>query len=178
MRIAVDMDEVMADTFSKQLEWLASNRNLMINRELFQGKSLEAVLDSDDYSALINAMHEPGFFANLPEMEHASSVLEELYAQHEIYVVTAAMEFPSSFSAKYEWLRTQFPFISPDRMVFCGDKSIINADCMLDDNPKNLTSFSGYGVLFSAPHNLEEQRFRRVDSWKLFQIHVDQLQQL
>jgi len=49
--------------------------------------------------------------------------------------------------------------------VFCGDKSIINADYLVDDTPRNLSRFNGEGILFSAHHNVYETRFRRVDSW-------------
>jgi len=49
--------------------------------------------------------------------------------------------------------------------VFCGDKSIIRADYLIDDNPRQLERFSGTGILYDAPHNAMVTGFRRVKSW-------------
>jgi len=49
--------------------------------------------------------------------------------------------------------------------VFCGDKSIIAADFMIDDDPKHFRNFGGEGIVYTAPHNILETRFRRVNDW-------------
>ena len=36
------------------------------------------------------------------------------------------------------WLRRHFPFIAPSNIVFCGDKSIVDADYLIDDRPRHL----------------------------------------
>ncbi|WP_338021727.1 5' nucleotidase, NT5C type [Bacillus pakistanensis] len=35
--------------------------------------------------------------------------------------------------------------------MFCGDKSIILADYLINDNVKNFKRFNGKGILFTAP---------------------------
>jgi 5'(3')-deoxyribonucleotidase len=50
--------------------------------------------------------------------------------------------------------------------VFCGNKSILRADYLIDDQPKNLLHFEGQGLLYSAPHNLTATSFTRVDNWQ------------
>jgi 5'(3')-deoxyribonucleotidase len=52
---------------------------------------------------------------------------------YDIFITTAAMEFPSSFTAKYEWLKEHFDFLNEMNFVFCGDKSIICADFLMRD---------------------------------------------
>jgi 5'(3')-deoxyribonucleotidase len=76
------------------------------------------------------------------------------------------MAVPNSLGSKYRWLQRHFPFIPPTRYVFCGDKSILLADYLIDDLPKNLLRFDGYGLLYSAPHNLAATGFVRVDNWQ------------
>jgi 5'(3')-deoxyribonucleotidase len=56
--------------------------------------------------------------------------------------------------------------------VFCGDKSILNADYLIDDNGYNFDGFRGEGLLFDAPHNAHETRGRRVHSWQIFCCRV------
>jgi 5'(3')-deoxyribonucleotidase len=75
------------------------------------------------------------------------------------------MEHPSSFSAKYEWLKENFPFLSDRNFVFCGDKSIIHADYLIDDSVRHFERFVGQGILYSAPHNLNEEGYVRVNNW-------------
>jgi hypothetical protein len=41
-------------------------------------------------------------------------------------IVSAAMEVPNSFAAKYAWLQKHFPFVPAIHFVFCGDKTIVN----------------------------------------------------
>jgi 5'(3')-deoxyribonucleotidase len=75
------------------------------------------------------------------------------------------MDVPCSFNAKFEWLQRHFPFIPTKRIVFCGDKSIVAADYLIDDNLRHLASFRGEGILYTAPHNVNETRYRRVNNW-------------
>ncbi|NGP45065.1 hypothetical protein G4V62_08875 [Bacillaceae bacterium SIJ1] len=76
------------------------------------------------------------------------------------------MEVPASFDAKYQWLKEHFPFLPEENFVFCGDKSIIHADYLIDDNPKQLRAFSGTGLLYAAPHNDHINDFTRVANWQ------------
>jgi 5'-nucleotidase len=49
--------------------------------------------------------------------------------------------------------------------VFCGNKSILRADSLIDDLPRNLQRFEGTGLLYTAPHNLGATGFTRVNNW-------------
>ena len=80
---------------------------------------------------------EPTFFRDLAVMKDSQEVIKELSEYYEIFITTAAMEFPTSFTAKYEWLKEHFSFLNDMNFVFCGDKSIINADYLIDDNVRH-----------------------------------------
>jgi 5'(3')-deoxyribonucleotidase len=43
--------------------------------------------------------------------------------------------------------------------------SIIAADILVDDNARHFERFLGQGLLFSAPHNLSEARYPRLNDW-------------
>jgi 5'(3')-deoxyribonucleotidase len=89
-----------------------------------------------------------------------------LQDRYDVFVSTAAMDVPCSFSAKYHWLQRHFPFIPTSNIVFCGDKSIVAADFLIDDNTRHLSNFRGEGIVYTAPHNITESRFRRVNNWE------------
>jgi 5'(3')-deoxyribonucleotidase len=113
------------------------------------------------------------FFRVLPVMPHAQRVLERLQSRYDIFIATAAMEVPSSFTAKFDWLAEHFPFIPSSNIVFCGNKSILRADFLIDDNPRQLRLFQSgtaaesprEGILFTSPANINVTGFRRVDTW-------------
>jgi 5'-nucleotidase len=93
-------------------------------------------------------------------------VLKALSSRFEIFIATQAMTVPNSLGPKYRWLQRYFPFIPCTNYVFCGNKSILRADYLIDDLPRNLLRFEGQGLLYSAPHNLTATGFTRVNNWQ------------
>lgn len=162
--IAIDMDEVMADFSTKHLSQFNTKYQDTLTIEDLQGTRLRQLRPhmAAEITAIID---EDNFFRDLNVMEGSQEVIRELSNNYKIYITTAAMEHPSSFQAKYEWLCEHFSFISPMNYVFCGDKSIINADYLIDDNSRNFKEFRGQGLLFTAPHNRDETGYTRVNNW-------------
>ena len=109
------------------------------------------------------------FYLSMPEVldigDGSQDALLELSRHHDIYITSAAMEVPSSFADKFQWMEKNFPFIPPSRMVFCGDKNIVNADVLIDDRSRHFKGFRGTGILFTAPHNARETADLRADNW-------------
>ena len=91
--------------------------------------------------------------------------LKTLQNNHEVFITTAAMFVPNSFKAKYEWIKKHLPFFETKRIVFCGDKSIISADYLIDDHIHNFENFKGRGLLFSALHNELDTWPDRLSGW-------------
>lgn len=162
MRIIVDMDEVLADTYNEFGRRYAERFGTSPEPAMLAGKKYYDLPGAAD---LRNAMYEPGFFRHLPVMENAVPVMEELYARHEIFIVTTATEFKYSMLDKWEWLHEHFPFIHHSRMVFCGSKAIVHGDVMIDDKDRNLATFNGTGLLFDSPHNAFTKGYQRVHNW-------------
>jgi 5'-nucleotidase len=164
-RLIIDMDETIADSLSRQLEWYERDASQPILPEQLNGRHLHQAV-GEEHAPMVRAYpHHQDFFHDLPLLDGAQDALLKLSEHYDIYIATAAMEFPLSFAPKFEWLRRHFPFISPMRYIFCGDKSVLKADYLIDDTAQHLEGFHGEGLLFTAPHNLHEERFRRVDSW-------------
>ncbi|WP_246516538.1 5' nucleotidase, NT5C type [Salicibibacter cibarius] len=110
-------------------------------------------------------LNEPSFFSDLSIIKGSQEVIRDLQIEYEIFITTAAMEHPTSFEPKYQWLKKNFEFLSDLNFVFCGDKSIINADYLIDDNARHFKKFRGQGILFTAPHNIKETSYVRVNDW-------------
>ena len=164
-RICIDMDEVMADAVAEHLRRYNEDFDENLTPADLHGKWLWDVVSRDRHDALEAYLRSADFFAVLSVMPEAQRVVRALGERYEVFIATAAMEVPTSFNAKYDWLGRHFPFIAPSHIVFCGDKSILRADFLIDDNPRQLRRFGGEGILFSSPHNAGVTGFRRVRDW-------------
>ena len=165
LRICVDMDEVIADTLSEHLRRYNEASLEEITLADLWGKGLWDVVSTDRQELLRELLHAEDFFENLPVMPDAPEVLRNLAGRFEIFIATQAMSVPNSFGPKYRWLQRHFPFLPPTQFVYCGDKSILRADYLIDDLPRNLLRFVGTGLLYSAPHNQAATGFTRVANW-------------
>lgn len=165
-RIAVDMDEVIADSLARFQEWYGLEFRLTMTNEQLRGKKIYNAVAPEHQQALRAYPNRPGFFKNLPIIADSQQVLREMSQRHELFIATAAMEFPNSFVDKYDWLKQHFSFIPWRNIVFCGSKNVINADYLIDDSPYNFEGFRGEGLLFDAPHNALEAKYRRVHNWQ------------
>ena len=165
-RICVDMDEVMADTLAEHLRRYNQTFDEAVTPQDLAGKGLFEITPVDRRQQLRAFLDAEDFFEDLALMPGAQDVLQQLSARFDIFIATQAMAVPNSLGSKYRWLQRHFPFIPPTRYVFCGDKSILRAEYLIDDLPKNLLRFEGPGLLYTAPHNLTATGFLRVDNWQ------------
>jgi 5'-nucleotidase len=164
-RILIDMDHVMADVTSHFIKWYKEATCTEVSREELLGRPEDEAFPQ---SQLIrNFLHTPGFFRTAPVIADSQEVIEELNEIYDLFIVSAAMEFPQSLREKYDWLREHFPFILWQQIIFCGSKRPVSGDYMIDDHFKNLNYFKGEKILFSATHNINIQGagFTRVNSW-------------
>ena len=112
MVIFVDMDDVIADTYGKHIE--------MYNEEYKQCLSL-AHFESGEVWQNVPEMHQDsirrhartdGFFRNLEPIKNSIAIMKELCEKHEVYIASAATQFPNSLREKSDWLDQYFPFIT------------------------------------------------------------------
>jgi 5'(3')-deoxyribonucleotidase len=175
--IAVDMDEVIADALGEHLNRynrdFANDQTAPLTLDDLCGRRLWQVVPAERHHLIDNYLRDADFFRVLGVMPHAQRVLERLQSRYEVFIASAAMEVPTSFVAKYDWLAEHFPFIPTSHIVFCGDKSILRADYLIDDNPRQLALFQDSqnggtfreGIIYTSPSNIDITGYRRVDDW-------------
>jgi len=165
-RICVDMDEVIADTLAEHLRRYNEAFDESVTAEDLAGKGLWEIAPQDRQTELRAFLDAEDFFEVLDVIPGAQAVLKDLSQRFEIFIATQAMAVPNSLGPKYRWLQRHFSFIPPTHYVFCGNKSILRADFLIDDQPRNLQRFEGTGLLYTAPHNLTATGFARVNNWR------------
>jgi 5'(3')-deoxyribonucleotidase len=165
-RLCIDMDETIADTATGYLARYNSEHGTSLSKADLIGRTIYEVVHADHRESITAYFHSEDFFVDLPVIAESQRVIASLASKYQVFIASAAMEFPNSFTPKYRWLERHFPFLDPMRFVFCGDKSILHADYLIDDSAYHFKNFCGEGILFSAPHNHGVQGYRRVESWQ------------
>ncbi|MBZ9729372.1 5'(3')-deoxyribonucleotidase [Salegentibacter sp. JZCK2] len=162
--IAIDMDGVLADVEAHFISWYERDYGEKFSKQDLKGKSEENAFPKKGMVKKFASTEI--FFRTVPVMDGAVEAVKKLQENYEIYIVSAAMEFPQSLVEKRAWLEEHFPFIHWKNIVFCGDKSIIDTDIMLDDHLKNLDYFKGETIMFSAFHNVNFNNHKRAENWQ------------
>lgn len=162
--IAVDMDHVIADIEQQMIDWYHKKHGVLVEKDTLKGMPEGAAFP--EIKKVRQLLFTPGFFRTAPVIPGAYEALQRLRENFDIYIVSAAMEFPQSLYEKHEWLKEHFPFISWRNIIFCGDKSIVDTDYMIDDHLKNLNFCKGRGMLYTACHNMTIDYDVRVNDWE------------
>ena len=156
------MDGVLADVYARFFELYKEGTGLTKTTNEIMG-----LKEAEAFPEAIRWVETAGFFKSLPVIPDSQRVLKLLNESYEIIVISMATEYPASLTDKQLWLNDHFPFINWKQIVFCGNKSLIPADLMIDDHFKNLDNFDGETIMFTQPHNINavDHHHRRVSSW-------------
>lgn len=165
MRIAIDMDEVIADPISKFIQLYNRDFGVPLDLILEPGKEVYQHVPADVNRKWYEYINEKGFFRDLPVIPGSIEAIQKLQENHDVYIATAAMEFRNSLEDKFDWLQDHFPFIPWTNIIFCGNK-VLDVDVLIDDRIKNFADFKGRPLLFSSPHNMLITDYERVDTWE------------
>lgn len=164
-RLIVDMDDVIADATGQFIDWYEREFGVRVERAVLNGKE-EGEGFPDNHNMLRQFPYRENFFRTMRYNENSREVLQELNKKYELFIVSAAMEFPQSLPEKLAWLKEHFEFLTWKQIVFCGSKAVVYGDYMIDDLPHNLERFNGEKFIFTAPHNLHYNQFNRLNNWK------------
>jgi len=165
MRIFIDMDDVIADANERFLEWYERDFGIRYSQKDLSGTKLHLMVPEDHQKIVKSYPHHKDFFKDLPVIQDSVEMVEKLENRYEVFIASAAQEFPHSLAHKNEWLDKYFPFIHWKRRIFCGDKSVLKGDVLIDDNDFNLSVFDGRRIMFSASHNMNETKYERLENW-------------
>ena len=165
MVVFVDMDEVLADTYGAHIEIYNAEFNGSLTSEKCSGTEVWKMVPEAHQESVRKHAARRGFFRDLKVIEQSQEVLLRISEIHDVYIASAAMQFPNSLEEKSDWLDEYFPFIPWQNRILCGHKHVLKGDVLIDDRSYNLKNFEGRGILFTSPHNVNTEGFERAHSW-------------
>ncbi len=165
--IALDIDDVCAELM---IVWLAR-----YNKDYKDNLKREDITDWDVGSftkpecgrRIYKYIEDPSIYNDVKPTNGAIEGVRELRKiGYRVVFVTAAN--PKIHLRKLTWLRdNKFKPIEKDYVEII-DKSLILANCMLDDKYDNVINFKGKGYLFDAPWNKKFNYVNRIYNWEQF----------
>ena len=167
MTLFVDMDEVIADAYYAHIEIYNRDFGEQLSLADCHGKEVWQCVPEDRQESVRKHAARIGFFRDLKPIAHSQEVIRELVEKYELFIASAAMQYPNSLKEKSDWLDKYFPFIEWRNRILCGDKHILKGDILIDDRSYNLQKFEGRSLLFTSPHNVNSNGFERVDHWPM-----------
>ena len=164
-RIFIDMDYVICDNLERFQEWHERDYGHRIDDADLVGKKYRDAVPPPHREAVTGYPFLQGFHDELPLRPGGAEVVRDLHERYDVFIASAAMEFPLSLIDKKKWMATYLPFIPWQNIIFCGSKDILSGDLLIDDNAYNLDAFDGEGLLFEAHHNIGVEGYKRVVDW-------------
>lgn len=161
LRIAVDIDGVLADQVSLILKRLNSKYQIQLTKEditEWDQKIGDTSIDVEIEKALL----ENDYVSNLPIIEGAKEGMQYLWQNH--FVIVATSRPKETEDATRDWVSSNFKFHE-----FCNtrgkSKSCVKSDVLIDDyipNIEDFTNDTGVGLLFSQPWNQDRSKIKHL----------------
>jgi 5'-nucleotidase len=171
--ILVDMDGVIADfergCLNKWKELYPNSPFIDIEKRTMHGIAEEYALIDDSFKGMMDSiMKSPGFFENLPLIENAEKILDNLESEgYTVFICTSPLRETDNLIGKYNWVEKHFGTKWKNRIIMTRDKTLIHGDILIDDKPKitGVIEPSFTHILFDQPYNRNENK-PRITQWK------------
>lgn len=152
VRIGVDIDDVCWPLAEHWVKYYNRQFNDNVKPNDIISWDIDKYCTKCDKETLFYLLEHKGFWDNI---ELYDGVYETLKAindspNYELYIITNSHY--KTIEAKFSRFLSLLPFINEDQIIVASDKSLIDVDWLIDDNPLNLAGF-GNGMLIERPHN-------------------------
>jgi len=186
MRLAVDLDGVVFDFVSNLRNYLVDHHG-RIEHELPDAETWDFFVDQwgitlDQFLEICAEGVDAGvIFRQGEPLPGARDAINRLRANgHTIHFVTDRRFGAKSPHNTYDWLAEYD--IGYDSLSFSHDKTIIDADILIEDRDRNYLAVEAHGkvipVLMTRPWNLDLVGARRVADWAEFEAFVARQKEL
>ena len=173
----VDMDDVLCH--SQILTYI--NEFLGTNYEYddFTQYRLQCLLE-DEKDAFWQWVCQYNLYDGAELFPDAKEVLEEYHKYIDFYIVTAYLWdgivdiSADNLKNKYNYLKSELPFINPDRYIFTTNKKLMSFDIRLDDKVENIDHpaaetkllYTEWHNRFITDNELNKLGIKRVNNWQ------------
>ena len=164
MRIGIDVDDTLNALSIPWAKWIQANHDPEFSLEKWTDWDLLKCTKAGE--EIYEYLRLPGTFFHVPVRQNAQRVTARLAAQHDIYLITAFHHFDHGLKDKCQWINTFFPHISPKRVIYCNEKSLVSVDVLIDDGAHNFNGFNGFPILMERNWNKQANIPTKARTWE------------
>jgi len=174
--VLVDMDGVLVNHIQTWCDFYNKKYGENLTVEEFGGTwDLHKNVREDVGEKVYDLLFMPQFYNFVEPLEGALAGFEKLvnHKNFDTYVVSAYGGNANQAFGKCEWLKKHTPFLDPEHIILCCEKSLIFGDFLIDDSEKNLIkweetwkSYDSTAIMMTALHNKDCAGFARVNNWQ------------
>lgn len=170
MTILVDLDNVMVDLNTIWVKYLNEMYGTDVKPDDITAWDMQKFFPTLTRSQIFKPFKNVKMWEEIEPIEGAQYYMQKLIDEgHQVYVCTST--FYPYIDMKYrKVIRRLFPFIDWKNVIVTSNKSLINADVLIDDAPQNFGNWYEVSILFTAPHNKNIDNdvldLSRADNWK------------
>lgn len=168
--IAVDVDGTVADLYPELFR--------LYNKDYNDHVTVESAMPAYGHetwhikkecgSKILDYFDLPTIYDNINPVPGALEGIQYLRDLHYRIVFNSSC-FINRSDDKLKWLIKHKFIKGSDRLfkdwMVVADKSLINADIMIDDRPENIYNFKGLGIIFNQPYNQDALADARLKGW-------------
>lgn len=179
MIVALDLDCVINNLMEKTLEFYNTHNNKNIQMSDLTSYNFYDCLKKEDADGIIKLFKNKALWDSLTPINGARDGLKKLVDDgHKVYIVTATA--PENFAWKIQWIKKYFPFFNPNNVIRMMDKSLMQADVIIDDCLDQLLAHKMCDrICLDYPWNRNITDFiydiRRCQNWKEILEAVNQI---
>ena len=174
MKIGIDIDDTICDTFKSVLPSVCKYYNYSINEfEKMYEKDPDIFTKLDDYSKYAR-IYYPKIIPNLPLFVNVREVIDKLKENNKIIFITArsTLGFDNSYKISYDYLKANNIYFdelivgSNNKYEICKKNDI---DIFIDNSINNCKCVSKLDnvdvLLFENKYNKSCDKFKHVKNW-------------
>lgn len=153
--IALDVDGVLIDSTDRMIKTVNLAYNSNLTREDITDFSY-ANLSPRVSQRFMKLWHSTDYYST-PLEPGFEEMQDELHKTFRVIAVSTPMDSPLHLSTKWGRLKNLFGI---NNIYLCKDKSLINADLLVEDNPSNITQWLSTGrpcIIKDQPWNRHYQ---------------------
>ena len=182
MRILIDMDDTIENLGEAWVAWLNEKYGTNVNWFDIRNWDMQISFPTLTEQQIYEVLNEGAFWDSVTVKQGANEYISKLMEEgHEVFIVTSS--WYKTVQPKMEkCLFKYFPFLSWDQVVLTSHKYLVKGDILVDDNPENFVDGDYFGILFTAPHNIDfdvyDTDLVRVNNWEAAYIVIKSYQKL
>lgn len=178
-RIVVDVDSTLNNLMPVWTKVYNAMYNTSIDWTNQIDYDLNGLVLPEEKEAFLDILHHKGLFRSLLPLPRSQESLKSLHREgHDIWIATICRS-SSIIQEKKEWLLEHYPFLNENNFVYLSgnSKSILDADIMIEDNPKYIEEFlenssdrKAFCIEqpYNRHHSFDENLCKRISDWSIF----------